>query len=140
MVLHDLAADSQPDAGAGVFLPTMKPLEHSEDLFGVVLVEPDAVVIDGEMVELAVDRRHSRGSRGMVCPDMDLRPALVVTIFQCIADEVEKKLPDLEGDTVDGRKLIENDRGLCGVDGVLIELDHLRNDYGAIHRLEDVHG
>ena len=44
VVQRDLFTERQPDAGAGIFLPGMQPLENVEDLFRILLVETDAVI------------------------------------------------------------------------------------------------
>jgi len=46
--LDDLAADGQTDAGAGVFLTGVEPLEHLKDPFEVLALDANSVVLDGK--------------------------------------------------------------------------------------------
>jgi len=48
MSFHNLFADGQSDAGAGIFLPVVKPLEDDEDALGVFRGNANAVVPYGE--------------------------------------------------------------------------------------------
>src|SRR5206468_3389620 len=45
---HDLLADRQSDAGAGVLLPGVEPLEDHEDPLRVLRLDPDSVVTHAE--------------------------------------------------------------------------------------------
>src|SRR5690349_9926209 len=64
--LDDLAAQRQADARPAVFVAQVQPLEDGEDPLGVLLVDADAVVGDGEQPLLALRLRA----------DLDARPAL----------------------------------------------------------------
>jgi hypothetical protein len=45
MLLRDLAAEGQANPGAFVGAPPMQALEHLEDPFRVLLLEPDPVIL-----------------------------------------------------------------------------------------------
>src|SRR4051794_19161220 len=46
VVLHDLAGDRQPDAGARIAVARVQATEHAEDQLRVVGADADAVVVD----------------------------------------------------------------------------------------------
>src|SRR5439155_2769053 len=50
--LDNLAADCQPHTSALVFRASVQPLEWGEDPVQVLLVKPDAVVLDGQLAVL----------------------------------------------------------------------------------------
>jgi len=50
MVLGDLPAHRQADTRAGIFILTVKPFENTKDLLRMLLVEPDAIVADPDMM------------------------------------------------------------------------------------------
>ena len=60
MSFHNLFADGQSDAGAGIFLPVVKPLEDDEDALGVFRGNANAVVPYGE--SLPPCRRQGTGA------------------------------------------------------------------------------
>src|SRR5205807_2207157 len=53
-VLDDLPGHGQADAGTGVGGPLVQALEDHEDTFGVLGLDPDAVVAEGEQPERLV--------------------------------------------------------------------------------------
>ena len=48
MPLDDLFADGQADAGTGELLALVQPLKHPEDLFEILRLDSEAVVLHGE--------------------------------------------------------------------------------------------
>src|ERR1700733_14507662 len=57
-LLHNAFADCQTDPGAWEFAP-VQPLEDAEDLFVIARIDPDAIILNGELDRVAgVDRRN----------------------------------------------------------------------------------
>src|SRR3990170_104271 len=51
MSLGNFAADRKADAGSFIFRARVESLEHGEDPLGVLFLEADAVVRDGQLAE-----------------------------------------------------------------------------------------
>ena len=62
--LDNLAAHSQADAGARVLFTSMQALKDPENSLEILRVDADAVVADGELLEIArcrgCERHHGR--------------------------------------------------------------------------------
>src|SRR5690606_27099943 len=66
--LYDLAAQREPDAGAGVLVTAVQALEDHEDAVPVLLGDADAVVADADLpVALAVVR-HAHADHRRLLP------------------------------------------------------------------------
>src|ERR1039458_10476459 len=61
--LHDLLADGQPDARAGVLFVGVQPLEDREDTLGILGLDSDAVIADGKnpFISLLLGRNVNPG-------------------------------------------------------------------------------
>src|SRR5206468_7185881 len=83
LAFDDLLADSQDDAGSRVFLLDVQALEDDEDPRGVLGIEADAVVADGEdpLVAFAPGR------------DMDEGRGLAAELDR-VADQILEDLPE----------------------------------------------
>ena len=64
VALDDFLADRQADAGAGILVAGVQALEDQEDAFGVLRVDADAVVADGEEPCVGAGRSAQRGCAG----------------------------------------------------------------------------
>ena len=81
MTLYDLSANGQTDAGAGVLLARVKPLEHLKDALEELGLDADPVVLDAK--DPSVFRRFSG--------NLDFRlPFLAV--FDRITDQILEQL------------------------------------------------
>ena len=49
VAVGDAAADGQADPGAFIFVAAVQALEDGKDFFQIFLLEPDAVVLDGDL-------------------------------------------------------------------------------------------
>src|SRR5579884_527116 len=94
VALDDLAADGQADAGAGVLLLRVQPLEDDEDALQVLRVDADAVVTNPEQ-PLAAPRRAAGA-------DVDHRPGGAAEL-QRVADQVLEQLHQLRRVALDAR-------------------------------------
>src|SRR6266576_2452246 len=92
MALDDPLADREPDAAAGVGVAAVQALEYGEDPVGVLRVDPDAVVRDGEA------RRPTLALGRQVDP---WRPLL--DELDCVRDQVLEELAKLRLVAPDGR-------------------------------------
>jgi len=68
MSFHNLFADGQSDAGAGIFLPAVEPLEDDEDALGVLRGNADAVVPYGENPPVALSAGRDVNAGGGSLP------------------------------------------------------------------------
>src|SRR6185437_8205748 len=84
VALDDFLADREPNSGAGVLLSGVQALEDHEDTVGVLGVDPDSVVPDGDSPPRADALRRNADADGYL-----------VTELERIADEVLKKLCEL---------------------------------------------
>ena len=81
IALNHALANSQSDAGAGIFLILMEPFENTEDFLLVLGVDPYAVVLNRNTPRGASDIRR----------DVDLRNILA-SIFERVSDEILENL------------------------------------------------
>ena len=57
MAVGDAPADGQADARSFVFVAAMQPLEDGKDLFSILLVKADAIVLNGDFAKWTNGRR-----------------------------------------------------------------------------------
>ena len=50
MICHNFFADTQPDAGAGIFGFSLESLKYLEYFSGILLFKPNTVVLDPDLV------------------------------------------------------------------------------------------
>ena len=86
MTFDDLSADGQTDAGAGVLLARVKPLEHLKDALEVLRLDADPVVLDRK--DPPVVRRCSG--------NLDFRLPFVA-VFDRVPDQILEQLCKLRG-------------------------------------------
>src|SRR2546429_1318717 len=82
MVFHDLLRDGQPDAGTGIDLLRVQPLEDHEHLVGELGVDADAVVPAGDLPLLVVGT-----ARGELYPGRGVGPAELDRVADQVADQ-----------------------------------------------------
>src|SRR6476660_5713182 len=103
VVLHDLLAHRQADAGATVGIPAVQALEDHEDLVLVLLVDADAVVAAGELPDVRVPGRTSGRD---VHPRRVLPPEL-----HTVGDEILQQLDEKAVVTLDrGQRVMGHHR------------------------------
>src|SRR4051812_17732024 len=93
VALNDSPADGKSEAGAGVFV-FMQAFEEPKDSFGILGLEPDAVIFYGDNPACAVT----------IGSDLDLRPGAVLLIFNGVRQEVLKNMRKLCCVSADRRK------------------------------------
>src|SRR6266478_1242336 len=86
VTFYDLSADGQTDAGAGVFLARVKPLEHLKDTLEVLRLDADPVVLDGKHPSVF------HGCSG----NLDFRLPFVA-VFDRVPDQILEQLCKLRG-------------------------------------------
>ena len=103
VVLDDLLAHRQADAGAAVGVPAVQPLEDHEDLVGVLRFDADAVVAAGELPQVGalVDGDAPMCTRG-ASGAAELHP---------VADQVLEQLDQQARVAVDRRQRVVADHG-----------------------------
>jgi hypothetical protein len=69
--IHNLLADRQPDASAGIFLAAVKPLKDDKDALGVLRSNTNAVVPYGEGPPIAVSAGRDVDAGRFVAPELD---------------------------------------------------------------------
>jgi hypothetical protein len=107
VTLDDFLADGEADARAGVFGAGVQPLKHLEDPLGVLRLNADAVIADGEQPALRMLRGGHRHPRRLIAMELD-----------GVADEVLKELHELAFVGHDGRQPAMRHRRALLVDGL----------------------
>jgi hypothetical protein len=105
--LDDSLADRQPYTGAGNLLPSVEPLEHSEDPFQVLRLNAWPIVFDGEYpfcLSNGVGRNVHKGDG-------------VVVVLDGIADEVLEDLSQLGLVCLDGGQRVVRHLRAAFLDG-----------------------
>ena len=100
MLLHDLLADRQSDARAGILASPVKVLEDDEDPFMMLWRYADAVVTDGEKPLTILPRGA----------DVDITSPVGMAELDGIADQVLKELRQLAHVAATGRKSVMRHR------------------------------
>src|ERR1700722_1365629 len=106
VAFDNFLADCQANAGAGVFVPGVQPLEDDENPLEVLRPYADAVVLHRE---LPMDNVSVHGNVDFRC--------LETAELDCVADEVLEQLRQLSSVCFHHRKLIVTDDRSRFVDG-----------------------
>lgn len=99
MPLHDALDDGEPHARALEVLGPVQPLEHAEQLAGILRIETDAVVADEE----------DAFSRLVAGADLDLGLVPLAGIFEGVVDQVGEGLLEQGRVAPDLRQLAHGD-------------------------------
>src|SRR5207245_11000974 len=70
VILRDLPCNGQADAGTRVGGPLVQALEYHEDPFGVLGLDPDAVVAEGEQPERLVPGAGDHDTRRLAAAEL----------------------------------------------------------------------
>src|SRR5437879_618286 len=106
--LNDLLTDGQTDAGSGIGVGAVQTLEDSEYLLRVLRIDPDTVVLDIKLPPCAFAPR-GYFDPGRRCP----------SIFNCISNQVLKKLFQMNGLNSNYRQFIKANDSASLFDGRL---------------------
>ena len=83
MIFHNLLTEGESDTRAAKFILAVEALENVEDLIGVRLFKPDAIVLEADLSKAAYFLITDNDTRGLAGK------------FQSIADEVAEELSEL---------------------------------------------
>jgi hypothetical protein len=105
MAVDNALHDGQPYAGSLVLLSPVQPLEHAEQLVGVLHVEAGAIIFDVVSV-LAVE---------LFPANFDLRRVTLAGELERIAQQVGEDLPQERGVGVAGWEIVDSDINLSPI-------------------------
>ena len=80
VVMHHTAANRKTYASACIVVLRAKPFENLKNPFGMFFLDTNAVVLDGHHPITALPDGRNKNHRGPV-----------LTVFQCVADEVQQQ-------------------------------------------------
>src|SRR5690349_15613107 len=93
MLFHYLLAKGKPNARTLIFRTGMQPAEHVEYLFGILLIEPDAIVLDKypAILRIHVPAPCRGPPRKYLMSYMDTGYLLLFAVLQGIVDQVREQ-------------------------------------------------
>src|SRR5271170_1218320 len=129
VALHDLAADREADTRSFVLVAPMQTLENLENTVAIFLVEPDAVVFDGDPPGGgSVQRRNGFTAH------LDHRIFTRFLKFQSVADQVLEQLSQLAAISEDHRQAGGVYAPMAFLNADFEIGDHHRSHVAQIHR------